>query len=46
MPGRLRVGGITLVKNGESGGEGRVAEVFVELGKLPGREEAFVDDSL
>ena len=46
MPGRLGVCGIALVKNGESGGEGGIAEIFVELGELPGREEAFVDDGL
>src|SRR4029077_3267064 len=46
MPGRLRVGGIALVKNGKGGGERRVAQVFVELRELPGREQALVDDSL
>ena len=46
MPGRLRVGRIPLVKNGKGGGEGRIAQVFVKLGKLPGSEQAFVDDGL
>src|SRR5216683_1553240 len=46
MPGRLRVGGIALVKNGKCGCERRIAQVFVELRKLPGREQALVDDGL
>src|SRR5882757_5338909 len=46
MPGRLSVGGIALVKNGKGGGEQRVAQILVELGELPGREEAFVDNGL
>src|SRR4029077_12303469 len=46
MPGGLRVGGIALVKNGKSGSERVVAQVFVELRELPGRKETFVDDSL
>src|SRR4029077_9294472 len=46
MPGRLRVGRIALMKNGESSGERRIAQVFVKLGKLPRREQAFVNDGL
>ncbi len=46
MPGRLRVGGIALMKNGECGHEGRIAQIFVKLGKLPGREQALVYDGL
>src|SRR5467141_461053 len=46
MPGRLRVGRIALVENGKGGGERRIAQVFVELGELPGREQAFIDDGL
>ena len=44
MPGRLRVGGIALVEDGEGRGKGSVAQIFVELRKLPRSEQAFVDD--
>src|SRR5260370_7073006 len=46
MPGRLRVSGIALVKNGECGHERRIAQIFVKLWKLPGREQALVYDGL
>lgn len=46
MPGGLRVGGIALMKHGEGDGERRIAQVFVKLWELPGREQAFVDDGL
>src|SRR5436309_14506482 len=46
MPGRLGVCGITLVKNGESGLERRIAQVFIKLGELPRRQEALVDNRL
>ena len=46
MPGGLRVGGIALMKDGEGRFERGIAQVFVKLGELPGREEAFVDDGL
>ena len=34
VPGGLRVGRIALVKNGKGGGEGRIAQVFVELREI------------
>ncbi len=46
MPGRLRVGGVALVKNGKRGGKARIAQILVKLGKLPGGEQPFVDDGL
>src|SRR5260370_40243351 len=46
MPGRLSVGRIALVKNGKCGCERRIAQVFVELRKLPGGEQALVHDGL
>src|SRR5690349_9667005 len=44
MPGRLRVGGIALMENGEGNLKGRIAQIFVELRKLPRRQEALVND--
>src|SRR2546430_12677738 len=46
MPGRLRVRGIALVKDSKSGCERRIAQIFVELRKLPGREQALIHDGL
>ena len=46
IPGGLRVCRIALVEDGERRGERGVAEIFVKLRELPGREEAFVDDRL
>src|SRR6266481_977000 len=46
MPGRLSVCRIALVEDGERCGEGSVAEIFVKLRELPGREETFVNHRL
>ncbi len=46
IPGGLRVCGIALVENGERRGERGVAQIFVKLRELPGREQTFVNDRL
>src|SRR5947208_1514516 len=46
IPGRLRVCRIALVKDGERRREQWIAHIFIKLGKLPRREQAFVDDRL
>ena len=46
VPGRLRVGGISLVKNDERGLKRGLAKVLIELRKLPRRQEALVHNCL
>ena len=46
MPGRLRVRGIALVKNSKACCKRWIAQVFVKLGKLPGREQSLIHDGL
>ena len=46
IPGGLRVRRIALVEDGERRGKRGVAQIFVKLRELPGREQAFVDDRL
>jgi hypothetical protein len=44
IPGRLGVGRITLVKNNECRLKREIVEIEVELRKLPGCEQALVND--